>query len=76
MKLRARIDKLQAEAMSLPVRGAWVEIGGRLALRVVLISSLPVRGAWVEIKTARLCIKTVYSRSPCGERGLKCVLEV
>ena len=26
--------------------------------------SLPVRGAWIEIKTARLCIKTVYNVAP------------
>ena len=34
--------------------------------------SLPVRGAWVEI--AILCQKGIdkISRSPCGERGLKC----
>ena len=34
--------------MSLPVRGAWIEI---LVLQVVLILilSLPVRGAWIEI---------------------------
>ena len=34
--------------MSLPVRGAWIEIG---CITVVAVSfkSLPVRGAWIEI---------------------------
>ena len=35
--------------------------------------SLPARGAWIEM-TAEACIHTNrnYSRSPHGERGLKC----
>ena len=33
---------------SLPVRGAWVEIGAATHTQTA-ISSLPVRGAWVEI---------------------------
>ena len=34
--------------LSLPVRGAWIEINlyGEL---VALVKSLPVRGAWIEI---------------------------
>ena len=35
---------------SLPVRGAWVEIGPPAAEQA-LYASLPVRGAWVEIAT-------------------------
>ena len=34
--------------MSLPVRGAWIEIGCQ-SLRFVNATSLPVRGAWIEI---------------------------
>ena len=57
---------------SLPVRGAWIEI----LLRPQgngLMPSLPVRGAWIEI-----CFYPVFAffkvrRSPCGERGLKCL---
>ena len=33
--------------------------------------SLPVRGAWVEIIAICHHIYMIYSRSPCGERGLK-----
>ena len=35
--------------------------------------SLPVRGAWIEIWSGALCMcADISSRSPCGERGLKC----
>ena len=35
--------------MSLPVRGAWVEIAHAQELSESLSQSLPVRGAWVEM---------------------------
>ena len=35
-------------AQSLPVRGAWIEIGSTTS-DTPLILSLPVRGAWIEI---------------------------
>ena len=34
--------------MSLPVRGAWIEIS-IFGLFRILFESLPVRGAWIEI---------------------------
>ena len=34
--------------------------------------SLPVRGAWVEISHHGRWYAVSLSRSPCGERGLKC----
>ena len=37
--------------------------------------SLPVRGAWIEIALVRPCGITIPRRSPCGERGLKCVCQ-
>ena len=37
--------------MSLPVRGAWIEISNAL-MRSFKSSSLPVRGAWIEILMA------------------------
>ena len=37
-----------------------------------LRKSLPVRGAWVEIAIHHKRFRQVASRSPCGERGLKC----
>ena len=55
--------------VSLPVRGAWVEM--RMAENgFVPVASLPVRGAWVEISVGFLSQNRVC-RSPCGERGLK-----
>ena len=56
--------------MSLPVRGAWVE----MSVPPSPYSrpwSLPVRGAWVEIMAASLICAEPMGRSPCGERGLK-----
>ena len=38
--------------MSLPVRGAWVEICSFSSISLMNCSSLPVRGAWVEIQVA------------------------
>ena len=35
--------------------------------------SLPVRGAWIEISATLDAAKRTCCRSPCGERGLKCV---
>ena len=55
---------------SLPVRGAWIEIGPcrRAIIRRV---SLPVRGAWIEIALTEAVAMPMSGRSPCGERGLK-----
>ena len=57
-------------ALSLPVRGAWVEINVRFLLRTCS-SSLPVRGAWVEMFGYWKKLTMRLRRSPCGERGLK-----
>ena len=60
-----------ASVASLPVRGAWIEIcsSGRWK---PLRQSLPVRGAWIEISPRkRTTARQAWSRSPCGERGLK-----
>ena len=59
-----------ASDLSLPVRGAWIEIvsiSDRLASR----ESLPVRGAWIEIPILTVYVDGHKRRSPCGERGLK-----
>ena len=55
---------------SLPVWGAWVEIGIS-NVRGFSAESLPVWGAWVEITFATLWDTVGVCRSPCGERGLK-----
>ena len=48
-------------ALSLPVRGAWVEIAQAADELSEVATSLPVRGAWVEIgrrtrSAARQCV--------------------
>ena len=58
------------ERKSLPVRGAWIEIGCCEQI-CVIIKSLPVRGAWIEIDLSPCDISELKRRSPCGERGLK-----
>ena len=40
-------------ALSLPVRGAWVEMLSKVGSTVSMVMSLPVRGAWVEIGCTR-----------------------
>ena len=35
--------------LSLPVRGAWIEIAAAWQRAAALSASLPVRGAWIEI---------------------------
>ena len=37
------------EAMSLLLRGAWIEMGPSMMTQPGLTSSLPSRGAWIEI---------------------------
>ena len=57
--------------LSLPVRGAWIEI---VIIKQKLSNrkeSLPVRGAWIEMSAALAQIGSKSGRSPCGERGLK-----
>ena len=59
-------------ALSLPVRGAWIEmchVEGCIRDK----ESLPVRGAWIEITHECWTCALVGGRSPCGERGLKCM---
>ena len=41
--------------VSLPVRGAWIEMSSPLQMMVVCGSSLPVRGAWIEIVKSLVC---------------------
>ena len=36
--------------------------------------SLPVRGAWIEIYSLYALLMSSQCRSPCGERGLKCLV--
>ena len=40
-------------ALSLPVRGAWIEISNTGAT-ADSVTSLPVRGAWIEISALKL----------------------
>ena len=56
--------------MSLPVRGAWIEIPRRRC-HTARRESLPVRGAWIEMQRSMSRAILPLRRSPCGERGLK-----
>ena len=56
--------------MSLPTRGAWIEILMSDAQETCL-ASLPTRGAWIEILAAARPYTASACRSPHGERGLK-----
>ena len=48
IEIKSIVDDFAKRGLSLPVRGAWIEI--RLAnLSDMLTESLPVRGAWIEI---------------------------
>ena len=58
---------------SLPAWGVWIE----MALRIYagcLIASLPAWGVWIEILEKSSRIRTISSRSPHGECGLKLAL--
>ena len=65
--------KRSEHRLSLPVRGAWVEIAWLRKRTSEPSTSLPVRGAWVEIGYSIITDSIYPSRSPCGERGLKCL---
>ena len=56
--------------LSLPLRGAWIEIFLAIPSQFEL-ASLPLRGAWIEMREALAGFISITGRSPCGERGLK-----
>ena len=56
--------------MSLPARGAWIEMW-QTAASFRRRKSLPARGAWIEIHPNRQRPRHRFRRSPRGERGLK-----
>ena len=58
LKSRRR-GKPKRREMSLPVRGAWIEINSPSIRHVPAHTSLPVRGAWIEIRRT--------SRKRCGK---------
>ena len=60
-------------AGSLPVRGAWVEIGLSRRPRVRASGRSPCGERGLKSFTAALVRRRPSCRSPCGERGLKCL---
>ena len=57
---------------SLPARGAWIEMRPAQCSAPRQHQSLPARGAWIEISVPTGMSIIAPSRSPHGERGLKC----
>ena len=58
--------------MSLPPRGAWIEIKFVNGMSITVEGSLPPRGAWIEIADgSSVRQRNCSGRSPRGERGLK-----
>ena len=49
--------------MSLPVRGAWIEMP-ELTLSMSALPSLPVRGAWIEISAEEAVEAAVVAVAP------------
>ena len=58
-------------SLSLPPRGAWIEIATGKPRCPVKVPSLPPRGAWIEIMYKIVKAMEEVGRSPHGERGLK-----
>ena len=66
-----RVPILRRHTVSLPARGAWIEIYPLQEVFPDLLWSLPARGAWIEIHSSGVKRRTIMCRSPHGERGLK-----
>ena len=66
MKSGQRIYSDFFRRLSLPVRGAWVEIA-RPAVAGIPLVSLPVRGAWVEI--AKVVLQATTSETVAPRAG-------
>ena len=60
--------------VSLPSRGAWIEIPQFLIAGIFALESLPSRGAWIEICKFTVYVNLRWCRSPHGERGLKLLI--
>ena len=57
--------------LSLPPRGAWIEMWNGVGTLSTTAMSLPPRGAWIEIMGIYINCLSNARRSPHGERGLK-----
>ena len=66
--------------MSLPVRGAWIEIKSDKRELIEALSSLPVRGAWIEIlvgvNSAPLAVPSLPVRGAWIEMGERLSTEI
>ena len=71
MKTGGHKGILCAYLLSLPARGAWIEILKFNCHCFALRVSLPARGAWIEIVSSTIYTGTPPRRSLRGERGLK-----
>ena len=73
MKLVQKLRKI-SQALSRPVRGAWIETLNIENLVMQSSLSRPVRGAWIETGIGAAVVLEGGSRAPCGARGLKQLL--
>ena len=60
-------------AASLPVRGAWIEIGTGTGSQISRGSRSPCGERGLKSAPVQDDTKAQFGRSPCGERGLKSV---
>ncbi len=63
-------QRVQGKA-SLSSRRAWIEMEEALKEAYKITESLSSRRAWIEMLIYRYVAKSIYGRSPHGERGLK-----
>ena len=68
-----QVDTLFNRPASLSSRRAWIEIRSSRKIEDAISRSLSSRRAWIEISTVINPFRVYISRSPHGERGLKCL---
>ena len=65
LKFTEKFTEQQLREVSLPPRGGWIEIAGRM-IRVQIFPSLPPRGGWIEISMYLASAELEYVPPPTG----------
>ena len=63
------LRRLVRPLVSLPVRGAWVEIVMETQEFHAMAASLPVRGAWVEMRSCTMALALMSVAPRAGSVG-------